>query len=165
MRLVLLSAAAAGSLLEDLRAESARVELAVRQALMDAPTDPRLVLVVDQFEELFTLCHDEAERRSFVEALLHVRRAPESPVLVVVAVRADFYGRVAAFPALASTVRDTQALVGPMTVRLWDVPTRRRLGKPLQHQNVVSSVAFSPDGKTLASSDYTGKARLWNSIL
>ncbi len=114
MRLALLKGVSAGSVLDDLRTDPERMVLAARQALVDAPPDARLVLVVDQFEELFTLCHDEAERRLFVEALLHAR-APGNPTLVVLAVRADFYGRFAAFPGLAAAVQDHQALVGSMT--------------------------------------------------
>ncbi len=114
MRLALLRGVSAGSVLDDLRADPERVALAARQALVDAAPDARLVLVVDQFEELFTLCRDDAERRRFVEALLHAR-APGNPILVVLAIRADFYGRIAAFPALAAAVQEHQALVGRMT--------------------------------------------------
>jgi hypothetical protein len=49
--------------LDDWRADPGRTRLAVRQALAKAPKGARLLLVVDQFEEVFTLCSDEAERR------------------------------------------------------------------------------------------------------
>ena len=61
------------------------------------------VLAVDQFEELFALKNP----RAFVDALLPPRR------LTVVALRADFYGRCAAYPEL--TLGDHHLLVGPMT--------------------------------------------------
>jgi WD40 repeat protein len=114
MRLGLLRGVAAGSLLEDLRRNAGRLELAARQALVGEPEGARLLLVVDQFEELFTLCRDEAERRMFVDALLHAQHSPTSPLIVVIAVRADFYGRLASFPRLKAAVQDQQALVGPM---------------------------------------------------
>ncbi|MDF3139933.1 helix-turn-helix domain-containing protein [Streptomyces sp. T21Q-yed] len=47
------------------------------------------VVVIDQFEEVFTLCHDPAERAGFVERLLAARE-PDSRLRVVIAVRADF---------------------------------------------------------------------------
>ena len=119
-------------MLDDLRTDPERVVLAARQALVDAAPEARLVLVVDQFEELFTLCHDEVERRLFVEALLHAR-APGNPTLVVLAVRADFYGRFAAFPALGAAVQDHQALVGRMT----QADLRRAIEQPAAEAGLV----------------------------
>ena len=69
IRVALTGGVASGSMLEDLRSDPARLRLAVRQALVDAPPDSRLLLVVDQFEEVFTLCQDEPERRKFIRAL------------------------------------------------------------------------------------------------
>jgi WD40 repeat protein len=132
MRLALLQGVSAGSVLDDLRTDPERVVLAARQALVDAPPDARLVLVIDQFEELFTLCHDEVERRLFVDALLHAR-GPGNPTLVVLAVRADFYGRFAAFPALAAAVQDHQALVGRMT----QADLRRAIEQPAAEAGLV----------------------------
>ncbi|MEU0879479.1 WD40 repeat domain-containing protein [Lentzea sp. NPDC005914] len=74
--------------------------------LAAVPDDDRL-LVVDQFEELFTLCQDKAERAEFIEAL--------SRRHVVIGVRADFYAHCAAHPVLVEVLRDGQLLVGPMT--------------------------------------------------
>jgi hypothetical protein len=45
---------------------------------------------------------------------------------------------------------------------LWDVKTREALGQPLTHTSKVSSVAFTPDGKTLASSSGDGQIMLWD---
>ncbi|MGW6355701.1 TIR domain-containing protein [Streptomyces sp. NPDC055092] len=46
-------------------------------------------------------------------------------------------------------------------LRLWDVAARRPIGKPILGPRDVNAVAFSPDGKTLASSD-RGSVYLWN---
>ena len=58
----------------------------------------RLVVAVDQFEEVFTACRDEGERAAFVDALVAAARDPRRRALVLVAVRADFYGRCARVP-------------------------------------------------------------------
>ncbi|HTI22049.1 MAG TPA: hypothetical protein VL652_13725, partial [Kutzneria sp.] len=68
----------------------------------------RLVIVIDQFEELFTLCDDEAQRRIFVAALTALNAA------VVYGVRADFYGHCARFPELLASL-ERAVVVGPMT--------------------------------------------------
>src|SRR4051812_35538769 len=57
------------------------------------------VLVVDQFEETFTRCGDEAQRIAFANALAGA--GSDRHTLVVLALRADFYGRCAAYPELA----------------------------------------------------------------
>ncbi|MDW6061466.1 hypothetical protein SAZ11_29920 [Streptomyces sp. FXJ1.4098] len=72
------------------------------------------VVVVDQFEETFTLCHDPAERAEFIDLLL-AARDPERRLRVVVAVRADFFGHCAGHRALADALRDATLLVAPMT--------------------------------------------------
>ena len=80
----------------------------------DAPRSTeqgRRLLVVDQFEELFTLCRDEAERAAFVAAIV---AAAEGDTAVVVAVRADYYARCARYPALARLLAANHVLVGPL---------------------------------------------------
>lgn len=71
-------------------------------------------VIVDQFEELFTLCRDSAERNRFLDALLTARE-PTSRLRVVIAVRGDFYGHCAAHRDLADAVRRANLLVGPMS--------------------------------------------------
>jgi WD40 repeat protein/DNA-binding SARP family transcriptional activator len=70
----------------------------------------RLLVVVDQFEEVFTACRDAEQRAAFVDALV----AGDERMLVVLAVRADFYGACAQFPQLARRLGENQVLVGPM---------------------------------------------------
>jgi WD40 repeat protein/class 3 adenylate cyclase/tRNA A-37 threonylcarbamoyl transferase component Bud32/energy-coupling factor transporter ATP-binding protein EcfA2 len=75
----------------------------------DLGADPGELLVVDQFEELFTLCDDAGLRLAFIEALLSAGCA------VVIGVRADMYGRLGAHPELARAVAANQILLGGMT--------------------------------------------------
>ncbi len=82
------------------------------------PAGARVILVVDQFEEVFTLCTDEAQRRAFIDllgVLASGTPGTEPAGLVVLGLRADFYGRCAAFPQLRDAVQRDQVLVGPMS--------------------------------------------------
>ncbi|MER7897633.1 helix-turn-helix domain-containing protein [Streptomyces sp. NPDC096046] len=71
-------------------------------------------VIVDQFEEVYTLCHDIAERTRFIDLLLAARQ-PTSRLRVLIAVRADFYGRCAEHHGLADALRDANLLVSPMS--------------------------------------------------
>jgi WD40 repeat protein len=83
------------------------------------PPAPRLLVVVDQFEQLFTQCPDEEQRLAFIEAL-HASAAgspDQAPAaLVVLVVRADFEARCADYPLLAAPVQG-RYLVTAMTER------------------------------------------------
>jgi hypothetical protein len=70
-----------------------------------------LVLVVDQFEEIFTLCQDADERELFLTALLNATKS----VHVVIGVRADFYARCGSHADLVAAMQDAIVTVGPMT--------------------------------------------------
>ncbi|GGS49684.1 hypothetical protein GCM10010156_05470 [Planobispora rosea] len=77
------------------------------------PDQPTL-LVVDQFEEVFTLC-GPLRRTRFITTLLAAAQAAGSPLHVVLGVRADFYPHCADHPELAEALTDSQILIGPMT--------------------------------------------------
>ena len=81
----------------------------------------RLLLVVDQFEQVFTQCADEGQRQAFITALCAAASAGHGPdhtpaALVVLGVRADFEARCANYPQLADAVQD-RYLVTSMTGR------------------------------------------------
>ncbi len=103
-----------GSLRADLEADPASVGLVVRQVLLTKAPQTRLLLVVDQFEEIFTLCQDERERARFIDALLAARNGSENGATVVLGVRADFYSRCAEHAGLVAALQDSQVLLTPM---------------------------------------------------
>jgi WD40 repeat protein/DNA-binding SARP family transcriptional activator len=78
----------------------------------------RLLLVVDQFEELYTLCPEQERQRRFVEALLAAVQAGSgqrrSPIVLLLTLRADFMGQALAHRPLADALQDSSMLLGPM---------------------------------------------------
>jgi hypothetical protein len=96
--------------LDGLLADERTLHLATTLALGEAP-EQRLVWVIDQAEELFTLCHDERERAAVIDNLTYAASVPGGRVVVVLAMRADFYARAAAHPDLAAHISRAQHLV------------------------------------------------------
>jgi transcriptional regulator with XRE-family HTH domain len=93
-------------------------------AVAATPAPPRLVLVVDQFEELFTAVGDgkagRAEREAFITALHAAATVPagphqRAPTLVIAAVRADLLGQLIAYPPLKDALDAGLFTVGPMS--------------------------------------------------
>ncbi|WP_330235900.1 nSTAND1 domain-containing NTPase [Streptomyces sp. NBC_00566] len=78
----------------------------------------RPVLIVDQFEETFTLCPSESDRRAFVQ-FLHAACTPgptgPAPVQVVLGIRADFYEECLGYPELADALQHRHMVLGPLT--------------------------------------------------
>ena len=92
----------------------ARPVPALQHAIGDAPAQGQLVLAVDQFEELFTACRDEGERAAFAAGLVAAVRDTRRRALVLIALRADFYGRCASYPELWRMLGADHVPVGPM---------------------------------------------------
>jgi WD40 repeat protein/transcriptional regulator with XRE-family HTH domain len=147
----------ASGLLDELRAEPARASLMVRQGLPDTPGDIDLLVVVDQFEELFVSCADPGERAQFVAALLAMCGEPGGRARVVLAVRADHYARFTEYPELLAALADAQVLIGGMS----PVELREAVTKPAEQcgarvegalvATIVAEVADSPGALPLAA--------------
>ncbi|OLF17273.1 hypothetical protein BU204_12615 [Actinophytocola xanthii] len=88
---------------------------ALHRAVRLAAPEQELVVVVDQFEEVFTLCQDPDERRRFVDQLVTAASTWGSACRVVFGVRSDFHGHCTAYPALVEAMNQGQVTVGPMT--------------------------------------------------
>jgi WD40 repeat protein/transcriptional regulator with XRE-family HTH domain len=89
----------------------------------------RVLILVDQFEELFTLCRDEMERIAFIENLLAAAQDRSKRTTVIIALRSDFYSHCAQYPQLRQTVAAEQEYIGQMTAeelqRAIEEPARR----------------------------------------
>ncbi|MFI6024988.1 nSTAND1 domain-containing NTPase [Amycolatopsis magusensis] len=99
----------------DLAESSRGLHRLVRQALTSRPDLLELVLIVDQFEEVFTLCGDQRERSRFIDLLVTAATAENSRVRIVLGIRADFYGHCSRYPDLVEVLQDHQVVVGPMS--------------------------------------------------
>jgi WD40 repeat protein len=90
------------------------LHLAAALAMAREPAGTKLLVLVDQFEEVFTLCTDPAERAAFVHNVMYAATIPRGDTVVVVTMRADFYPQIAQFPEFAQLVQSHHMLVSPM---------------------------------------------------
>ena len=106
----------------ELAADSQRCVEVLRGHIGNDDSGTRVVVVVDQFEELFTLCTDDQQRRTFI-GLLSQLASPRSDSaadaqalgLVVVGIRADFYAACANDSHLRTALEDNPLVLGPMS--------------------------------------------------
>ncbi|NJM70522.1 MAG: hypothetical protein HC862_09975 [Scytonema sp. RU_4_4] len=84
--------------------------------LVFATDTQRVVLVVDQFEEAFTVCRDSTERQQFFECLLGALERTDNKLCVVLVMRADFFGKCAEqeYAGLTTKIQEHQEIVMPM---------------------------------------------------
>jgi WD40 repeat protein/energy-coupling factor transporter ATP-binding protein EcfA2 len=122
---------AADELTDRLGERADGLRTAVTTLLADRPQP--LLLVVDQFEELFTLCQEGTERcraqaEQFVANLADAIQRGDGRMRVLITLRADFLDRCLAFSALRDLLQDRQVLLGPL-----DVPAlREAIVRPAQ---------------------------------
>jgi len=95
-------------------------------AIGSAPADGEWVLVVDQFEEVFTQCLDPVQRLAFVDRIAALVTGPDSRTTVVLGIRADFYARCTELPVLAGLLAAANVPVPPLT----DAELRDAVTKP-----------------------------------
>ncbi len=117
------------------------------------PTHPQ-VLVVDQFEELFTLCTDPAQRQQFVDRLFALLVEPKSKIenrksKIILTMRADFWGECASYPNLRERMQVHQELVAPMTAQ--------ELRSSMEQQARVVGLRFETDLSNTILDDVAGE--------
>ena len=135
----------------------------LRRALESLGPEERLLLAVDQFEEVFTACREE-ERAAYMDALADAAERDDGRVVIALALRADYYGACAAHPRLARLLGESQVLVGPMQrdelARAIEGPARKAglVVEPELVTTLVENVAGQAGGLPLLS---TALLELW----
>src|SRR5215212_3687134 len=117
------SVTAAATLMDDLSKDPRSLHFFLSRQNASLPC--HILLVIDQFEELFTLCRDEFEREAFIDNLLAAltptplplgeERKGEGNLTLIITLRADFYAHLAQYPELRDAVAQQQEYIGPMT--------------------------------------------------
>jgi hypothetical protein len=101
------------SLLHQLREDERGLLRAALRALPDDSS--QLLLIIDQFEELFTLTNDQVEREQFLEGLLTAVSDPGKRLRVVLTLRADFYDRPLQYVEFGELIRQSTEVVLPLS--------------------------------------------------
>lgn len=73
-----------------------------------------ILFVVDQFEELFTQCQDEAQRRAFIQNIVAAAQMQSQPFKIILTLRSDFYTESIQYGELAPLLETHQVIVGTM---------------------------------------------------
>ena len=113
------------ALIDDLIRDGRSLHLQVGR-LLRAEGALHFLLVVDQFEEVFTLCRSEDERLAFISNLLTACHDPDGSTTVVITLRADFYSHCAAYADLRVALAGHQEYIGAMN----ETELRRAIEEP-----------------------------------
>ncbi|UCG26406.1 MAG: protein kinase, partial [Chloroflexota bacterium] len=103
------------NLVDPMRRDKRGIMRTIQRILPDEQ-DAQLLLVIDQFEELFTLVTDDEQRELFIEGLLMALRAPRNLLRVVVTLRADFYDRPLAHQLFGKVLKENTEVVLPLAL-------------------------------------------------
>lgn len=109
----------------------------IRAAQLILPNDgSELVLVIDQFEEVFTLLEDETARVHFLDLLYAAVTEPRSRVRIIITLRADFYDRPLHYADFGELVRSRMETVLPLSAQ----ELERAISKPAER----AGASFEP---------------------
>lgn len=76
----------------------------------------RVLLYIDQFEEVFTQTKDDSERQRFIDLLTYAASDPDGSLFIVLSMRADFYDRPMHYGTLGALIARNQVSVLPMSI-------------------------------------------------
>jgi WD40 repeat protein/transcriptional regulator with XRE-family HTH domain len=118
---------AVATLMDDFAREPRSLQIFVKRKLA-LENGSRLLLVIDQFEELFALCRSEEERTAFIDNLLIAASEGEGRVILLITLRADFYAHCANYPRLREVLAHQQEYIGALS----NEELRRVIEEPAQ---------------------------------
>ena len=104
------------------------------------PEGTELLLIVDQFEEAFTLTEAEDDRALFLESLRVATADPESRVRVIATLRADFYDRPLRYPRMGELIGSSTETLSPLTPE----DLERAIVRPAEHAGLTVDRALVP---------------------
>ncbi|HSM21702.1 MAG TPA: serine/threonine-protein kinase, partial [Rubrivivax sp.] len=141
-------------LVEPMERDSGGILRTLRR-ILPAESEPhlggaQLLLVIDQFEELYTLVEDEERRRFFLDSLLAALEAPRSPLRLLITLRADFYDRPLQDQDWGQLLKQNSEIMLPLnrTELTWAIrEPARRAGVRLEDglaTGIVADVADQP---------------------
>lgn len=131
----------------------------LEQVIKDSLGD-RVVLVVDQFEEVFTLCEDNSKRQQFFDCLLDTLEQTGNKLCLVLVMRTDFLDKCLPYSRLATLLGDesTHALVTPMTAKQLEEAIRVPASKvDLEIENALVKQILEDLGASDASGTIEGE--------
>lgn len=125
---------------DQLQTQKLHLTQIVDQIYENSPDSQQLLLVIDQFEELYTLCPDFDHQKAFVDELLAcvagTKAQKTAGVAILIALRADFMGQTLAHRPFADILQDASLLMGPMN--------REELRLAIEKPAELQGAAFEP---------------------
>jgi WD40 repeat protein/DNA-binding SARP family transcriptional activator len=111
-----------------------------RRILEKTPPTQHILLVIDQFEELYTLCPQDSLQQAFIDEMLALvqasREHPDGLSIILLTMRADFMGQALAYRPFADTLQEASLLMGPMN--------RQELQMAIERPAEMQGAAFEP---------------------
>ncbi len=134
--------------------------------LIQTTNAPKVLLIIDQFEEIFTLCPDKAERERFINCLLGAVEKCNGKLKVIIAMRADFFGKCVeeTYSGLSQQIEENLVSVTPMKqeelLRAITKPAKRvKLPiEPVLINEILKDIQDSPSNLSLLQDALT---ELW----
>jgi WD40 repeat protein/class 3 adenylate cyclase len=128
------------NLAERLAKGEVRLAEVIGRLQKDSHSKQKVLLVIDQFEELYTLCSDVNLQKAFIDDLLATVEAskaqPDGLAVIMITLRADFMGQALAHRPFADALQEASLMLGPMN--------RQELQMAIEKPAEMQGAAFEP---------------------